>query len=150
MEERIMNICGIRKKTILCRIKDYKNKYFNVIMKGINKDEEDIIDKFINNEYTTVDLDDIHISNSKHIYLYGEVNVKDKKDINIIYNFDLINHDIDNYIYSTFNYDKGTISINGPVVKRYPSRNCLDWFKFHHCLIGKPQRIIVYKNHFNL
>lgn len=90
---------------------------------------------------------DGYVVSAKDIYLYGEVDFNNDDDVNNIKRFNLINTDINacNWIYSNFNFEKGCFTIIDGVVKGSPTWNALRWFMYNYVLIGKPQRIIVYK-----
>lgn len=115
-------------------------------MEAITEEQETSIDKskiyygdirYVRNDGTMIQ--------AKNIYLYGEVDFNNKDDISNIERFNLIDED-GGIIYSNFNYDKGHfITIDG-IAKSFPTWNPVLWFKYCHCLIGKPARIIVYKN----
>jgi hypothetical protein len=47
-------------------------------------------------------------------------------------------------IHSNFNYQEGYALVEG-IAKTYPTFDIIEWFKYNHCLIGKPARIIIYK-----
>lgn len=90
---------------------------------------------------------DEYVIPAKDIYLYGEVDFDNNDDVNNIERFNLINSDINacNWIYSNFNFKKGCFTTIDGVVKGYPTWNALKWFMYNYVLLGKPQRIIVYK-----
>ena len=47
---------------------------------------------------------------------------------------------------SNFDYNTGYVySNNEDIFKTHDTWNKIDWFKFNHCLIGKPERIIIYR-----
>lgn len=133
----IINLLGIRKLTPIChfeKITDF------AVMRPISEEDEKNIDKGL--RYNTgkeyIDKD--------RIYMYGEIDFNNKKDIELIKNKKLLSPEImSNFIYNTFDYVTGTAT---PIDNKYKFTieiNPINWFKYHHCLIGKPKRIIVYK-----
>lgn len=125
-----------------------KGKPSIVIMEAITEEEEQRIDKSPKyyGEIRHVRSDN-YIIPAKNIYLYGEVDFNNQDDVNNIKRFNLINMDLDacNWIYSNFNFDKGYFTVIDGVAKGTPTWNALRWFMYNYVLIGKPQRIIVYK-----
>ena len=116
-----------------------------VIMEAITKEEEARIDKskqyFGSIRHTK---ENGQIIDGKDIYVYGEINFNNEEDCNILNRFHLLNSD-NSFIYSNFNYDKGTVILKENKVKWYQTIDNIKWLKFNHCLIGKPKRIIIYK-----
>lgn len=90
---------------------------------------------------------DSYIIPAKDIYLYGEVDFNNDDDIDNIERFNLINMDLNacNWIYSNFNFKEGYFTTIDGIAKGYPTWNALKWFMYKYVLLGKPQRIIVYK-----
>lgn len=128
---------------MLCRIDGLKGK-FNVFIESITKEQEERIDKSElykgNKEYIRADGT---IINGNSIYMYGEVDLSNDDDLDIIEKFNLV--DDNSIIYSNFNYDKGIATTVDYKIKTYNTWNPIKWFTYCHCLIGKPKRIIVYK-----
>ena len=82
---------------------------------------------------------------AKDIYLYGEVDFNNDDDLDLIEKFNLVDEN-GNWIYSNFDYEKGDFTTINGIPKGYPTWNPINRFKYCHVLIGKPQRIIVYKH----
>lgn len=144
MKEKVVNLIGIRPNIILCRTEFIKGRINTIYMEPITEEQELRIDKsakyFGSIRYERPDGE---IIDSKHIYVYGEINFDDDNDIRQIKRMKFINEN-GNYVHSNFDYEKGQfITVDGKV-KTYPTWNPLIWFKYCHCIIGKPQRIIVY------
>lgn len=131
-----LNLFGIKKRAILCRIENY-NAYF-VVVKAITKEDEALLDE---NGY--INIDGTNIS-KKDIYCYGEINLSSQDDIEYIRKFNLIDTNNGGNIHSNFDYEKGIVTYE-EVIKTYPTFNVIEWFKYNYCLIGKPDRIIIYK-----
>lgn len=125
-----------------------KGKSFIVIMEPITEKEEEHIDKSSKyyGEIRHVKNDNTIIS-AKDIYLYGEVDFNKEDDLSNIERFNLIDNDIEarNLIYANFDFDKGSFTTINGVAKAYPTWNPILWFMYNYVLIGKPERIIVYR-----
>lgn len=115
-------------------------------MEAITEEQEHRIDRSAN-YYGAIQFErkDGIIVAAKDIYLYGEINFNNDDDIELIKRFKLINED-GNYIHSNFDYEKGNFTTIDGIAKTYPTWDLINWFKYCHVLIGKPQRIIVYKH----
>lgn len=141
-----MSIVGTRPEGMtLCRSNDNKI-LFTVIMEPITAEEEIRIDK--SSKYfgsVRYERKDGVIINQKDIYMYGEINLDSDDDLDIIERFNLVD-ERGNWIYSNFDYDAGTVTSIDRKFKQYQTWNPIDWFAYCHCLIGKPERIIVYKS----
>ena len=123
---------------MICRIKGRRNKTDFIIMKPISDKEENYINK--HNRYFIEDKSK-HVNN---ILLYGEVDFNNQEDISLINKFNFIEEN-GNIIYSNFNFDNGTITTIDNLIKMYQTFNNILWFKFCYCLIGKPNKIVIYK-----
>lgn len=135
---KTLNLNGIRKRTILCTIKGIKDKDV-VLLQPIDEEQEKEID---DKECITIDG---NLISRKQIYFYGEVNVYSDDDLDIIDKCNLLNQeDSGNTIYSGFNYETGVIKYDDRP-KTYPTWDAVLWFKYNHCLIGKPKRCICYR-----
>ena len=136
MKKVILN--GIRKRAILYHTDGYNVNKRVVVMIPITDEQEKYIDK-----HESIELDGIII---REIYCYGNINVDNEDDANAIKNFDLINKgENDNYIYSNIDFEKGYALYDGPIPKMYPTSNIINWFKYNHLLIGKPDKILIYR-----
>lgn len=140
---------GIRPNgVILYRSEFIKGKSFIVMMESITEKEEERIDKSSKyyGEIRHV-KDDGTIISAKDIYLYGEVDFNKEDDLLNIERFNLIDNNIEarNLIYANFNFDKGSFKTVNGVAKTYPTWNPILWFMYNYVLIGKPERIIVYR-----
>ena len=137
------DIMGIRSKVILNR---YRNEY--LIMEAIAEEQEKEID-------VRGDVDEIYYITdnnvkigAKNIFLYGEINLDSVADINLLKNTDIITQEVNGAanIPSNFDYDEGVVySDEDKQFKFHDTWNKVDWFKFNHCLLGKPNRIIIYR-----
>ena len=129
---------------ILCKRKERTVSYI-VYIKGITEKEEHTIDankaKYKVCNYTT---DDGKSVSGDDIYMYGEVNLNNKEDLELIDRFNLVSED-GVWAYANFDYEKGTVTTKDGVLQIKQIYDCLEWFKYCYCLIGKPERIIVYR-----
>lgn len=135
---KIVNLLGIRNKATLCRIKQMGNLVYTVL-RPITKEQEEEID-----EKEEINFDGT-IINKDNIYCYGQFDINNKEDINYIKKFNIINLDDNNPIYTNYDFNKGIVSVEGNVIKTSECYNPIEWFKYKYLLIGKPERIIVYK-----
>lgn len=143
MKTRKYNILGTRKRTILCR-SNVTNYRGDVIMEPITEEIEINIDN--SKELygrTCYKKDDIVIDNN-FIYMYGTIDFNNEEDINIIKRYNFID-DNGGYIPKGFNFNDGTVTVINNNKIDAITFNPVEWFKYHYCLLGKPERIIVYK-----
>ena len=139
-----INIMGIRSSVILNRTgSDY------LIMEELTKAEEDKMDAAAEFDQEVVYVKDGKIRiPSRDIFLYGQININDKNDIELIKNTQLCTSEVNmaSNIPSRFDYETGYVySEHNGIFKCHDTWNNLDWFKFNYCLIGKPDRIIIYR-----
>lgn len=130
---------------MLCRTDNIRGGY-PIFMEAISEEEEKKLNKDKeendNISYTTKDGYEIENNN---IIMFGELDLNKPKDIEIIEKYNLIN-DNGAHIHAKFNYDKGYFSLFNSGAGWYTTWNPLLWFKYCHCIIGKPKHIIVYKH----
>lgn len=126
---------------MLCRIKGLSGS-FVVYMQAINEDQEKELDK---HEATSIMIDSNTILpvNKEVIYCYGEVDPNNKEDAAAIERFNLIDSN-GNSIHCSFNYDLGNATYTDRP-KFFTTTNPLLYWKYAYTMIGKPERIIVYK-----
>ena len=137
---KVINLLGIRKKAILCRIKTLGN-FIYTVMRPITEEQEKELD-----DMEKITIDGITIDKD-NIYCYGQFDVNNEEDLNYIKKFNIINLEADNAVHSNINYEDGTVAIEGNIAKTYSCYDVVKWFKYQYLLIGKPNRIIVYKCH---
>lgn len=144
--EKIINYFGIRKRITLSRINSYgivKNTFMEAITDDKLKEIQEAIDS--NDSKTIIKLsDDIEIT-SGNIVLYGDININNKEDIKFIQQYKLLHLDDVNFIPVGFDYKKGTASTIDGVIKTCPTFDSVKWFMYNYCLIGKPEKIVIYK-----
>lgn len=143
MNEKVINLLNLKPIVTLCRIRDVKTNIY-IQMEPIDEQQELRIDKS-KNYYGSIRYEkDGIIIPAENIYLYGEVDLTNQDDREIIEHFDLIDKD-GATIYSNFDYENGTFKTIDGIAKRYTTFNPILWFSYCHVLIGKPKRVIVYK-----
>lgn len=139
-----INIMGIRSKAILNRT---SNSY--LVMQSITEEEELAIDNAMDSDdIVRFVLEEKYIIPTRDIFLYGQVDITKDSDCSIVKNAKIITEEINNAanIPSNFDYETGDVySDENGIFKCHDTWNKLDWFKFNHLLIGKPERIIIYK-----
>ena len=139
-----INIMGIRSKVIL-------NKTFSdyLVMQSINEEEENAINNAMDSEdVIKFVLEGKYVIPIRDIFLYGHVDITNKEDIQIIKNSKIITEEINNAanIPSKFSYKSGNVySDKEGIFKCHDTWDKIKWFKFNHLLLGKPERIIIYK-----
>lgn len=105
-------------------------------MIGITEEQEKKIDRMSKN----------------NIFFYGDIDINKKEDLDIIRNYNFYFKDNKGMLYTNFNYEDGSFKLvsnfNGkdyePIVKWGPCTSAIEWFKFAHCLLGKPNKVVVY------
>ena len=144
--EKTINLLGIRERIVLCHSNAIRGKSIPIYMEAISEEEEKRIDnskKYYDN--IRWKRPDGSVVDAKDIYLYGEVNIDNEEDIDYIIKYNLID-DNNNWMYSNFDYDSGTCTTINRRCKSYPTWDAFTWFLYNYVLIGKPKRIIIYKN----
>lgn len=131
-----VNLLGIRKKVILCRTNGIGEPTFTV-MYPLTAEQEKQLDKY---ENTTINEKRI---TRKSIYIYGEVNLDNKSDLDAIKKLNISNAEGNN-IHSNFNYEKGVATYEDNVKFRL-TWDAIEWFKYNYCMLGKPERIVIYE-----
>jgi len=140
-----VNLLGIRPNGVVLYHTEIIKRRSYVVMEAITEQQENRIDKSkIYYGDIVYKRKDGVIVQGRDIYLYGEVDFNNPEDISNIERFNLINED-NNFIFSNFNYDKGTYTTIDGKPKRFITYDPLLWFKYNYCLLGKPARVIVYK-----
>lgn len=136
METKTINLLGIRNKAILAHFNEGRFAEC-VVMEALTPEGEKHID---NTE--TFNVHNATTISKKDIYFYGDIDLNSRYDVNLIINKKLINED--SVIRSDFDYEKGCHYIYDRL-KQSITNDPLLWFKYNYCLIGKPDKIVVYK-----
>lgn len=147
--EKTRNLFNTQKQVMLSH--SDKRDYI-VFMEAIDKETEQKLDKAMNihGSFTFVNIQGKKIPSS-FVYLYGSVDLNNKNDIEYLkrYNKAILNpYDINNWYYTSFNYETGEITYNenrGSWLGVNFIADFIKWFKFKYCILGKPQNIIIYK-----
>lgn len=144
MNEKVISVLGTLKRVVLCHSNNYGRKLYTV-MESLSKEDEDNIEELI--------------AHKRHIYFknafggivdetailtYGEINITKQNDLNAIKDLNLINQDFGNWVPSSFNYNNATVKTEEGVVKEYTTFDPVLNFKYCHCRLGKPKRVIIY------
>lgn len=151
MKERIINLLGLRgDKLLVCHMDCISRNRVPVIMETITEEQETRIDNSAK-YYGAIQFErkDGKIVASKDIYVYGEINFNNDEDLNLIEKFNLVD-EIGGWVYSNFNYKQGNFKTIDGLAKGRFTYNPVLWFKFCHVLIGKPERIIVYRSRYGI
>lgn len=147
--QKVRCLFNTRKKVVLSHS---DSGGYRVCMEAITEEAERKIDKqndtLLSFSYKT--LSNRVITNST-TYLYGEINLNDKKDIDYLLKFKhaILNpYDYHNWYYTSFDFKTGEITYNDDH-RAFLGINFLTdtvaWFKFKYCILGKPKRVIIYK-----
>lgn len=141
------NIMGIRSSVILNR---YLTNY--LMLEELSEEDERFIDETAETSDEMYFLKKIGKNTFKiparDIFLYGEIDVNNKSDLQLLQKTDIITQEVNQaaYIPSNFDYETGNVFADkDDIYKTHDTWNKIDWFKFNHCLIGKPKRIIIYR-----
>lgn len=144
MIEKVYNLLGLRKTTILflSRIGDKISS--ETIMRELTPELEEQCE---DDNLSYVHLNDKVSINKNNIIVFGELDLNDPNDIESIKEYCYIPEDYDAHILSNFNYKDGTYTTIDGIAKSYITYNPVLWFKYNHCLIGKPKKILIYKKY---
>lgn len=141
--EKTINLLGIRKRVILCHIKERIDQV--VVMVGITKEQEDTLEQTERLVLEDEPFNGIEISR-KSVICYGEIDIDNEEDVKCIIKFDLLGHgETDNTVYSNIDFEKGTVSFEPPYPKDYQTQDPILWYRYNHLLIGKPERVLIFK-----
>ena len=136
---------GLRKKVVLSRFNN-GGKRESIIMEAITEKEEKRIDN--SPKYFSElrhELKNGHVIEGNNIYCYGQIDFTNEDDLALIKRLDITYEGGNNWVESTFDYTTGTFqSVNG-VAKGSVTYDPVLWAKYNHVLLGKPERIIIYK-----
>lgn len=141
---KILKLLGTRKRTVLGRSDTQV-----VVMESLTNEEVKEMEKQQKDKGTASYKNGKNIIPSYDVFLFGKINFTDKRDIKLIKRFEGRIWDImspEHFIKSNFNYNKGIVySDNKNEFKGYTCTNIIDWIKYNHVIIGKPENIIIYK-----
>jgi len=111
-------------------------------MRAITQKEEDRLDKY---------------SDKSAIYFYGDLDFNKASDIDSIKRYGLVETNNRGLIYSNFNYEEGLFGLVDnyemgkleKVIKWGPCNDPVAWLKYNHCLLGKPDKVMVYNDNYH-
>lgn len=131
-----MNYITNLKRTPLCRFKDAMRGDTVVLLEPLTIEDETIIDE------TEVYQSNCSVNiPKKDIYFYGEVDPTCIVDQDIIARKHLVDDNVaQSWVPTNFDYKTGFGDKQGA-----PTNDSVKWFKYCHCRIGKPKRVIAYK-----
>lgn len=144
--KQVINILGRRKSQILSRFNE-GSRFPCIILEGINEDLENKIDAIV--KYGgSVKLSTGKIITKNDVYVYGDINLNSKADVQYLSKFRKIilnSYTMNAFIPTSFDYKHGTYTAEDGVALGSPFQaDFLKWFKYNYCLIGKPNKIIIY------
>lgn len=139
------NILGTKNQVVLAR-----SNTKLTIMEPISEEQEIALDK-MKDETGSCEFNTMynHRIPGSDILAYGTIDINSEGDITFLQGKNIINMEIDAPMaaiyYTGFNYDKGVIESNEEGVFKWTHTwDKIEWFKYNHCLLGKPTRIIIY------
>ena len=139
-----INIMGIRSKAIMNRTHE---NY--LVMQAITEEEELAIDNAMDTEDTIrFVLEGKYVIPGRDIFLYGHVDINNPDDLEVIKNSKIVTEEINEAanVPSNFNYETGDVySDQEGIFRCHDTWDKVKWFKFNHLLIGKHERIIIYR-----
>lgn len=144
MNEKVISVLGTLKRVVLCHSNNYGRKLYTV-MESLSKEDEDNIEELIaHKRHIYFKNAFCGIVDETAILTYGEINITKQNDLNTIKDLNLINQDFGNWVPSSFNYNNATVKTEEGVVKEYTTFDPVLNFKYCHCRLGKPKRVIIY------
>lgn len=144
MPKKEVSILGVYKKTILCHTNNFGTDEV-IVMEPITQEQENEIDNsFAKHGEIRFIRQNGQILHKENIKLYGDVDLSSKEDLAAIEKFQFIDENWRSFVYSNFDYDKGVVELVNGKFKYYPTKDPILWFKYNHCLIGKPNKVIIY------
>ena len=144
MNEKVISVLGTLKRIVLCHSSSCGKKTFT-IMESLSKEDEDNIEELIENKRHIYFKNSVGgIVDEDDILTYGEIDLNKESDLNTIMSLKLINQAYGVWIPSSFDYETATIKSVDAIVKQYPTFNPILNFKYCHCRLGKPKRVIIY------
>ena len=143
------NLFNTAKQVLLSRS---DKRDYGVFMEIISEKTEQELDRQMNltSNFKYVNIHGKTIPSSS-VYLYGEVDLNNKKDIDYLKRFKsaiLNTYDYGNWYYTSFDYETGEITYDENKQAWLGTNFVIDflqWFKYHYCILGKPKRVIIYK-----
>lgn len=144
MNEKVISVLGTLKRVVLCHSNNCGRKLYTV-MESLSKEDEDNIEELIANRRHIYFKNAFGgIVDETSILTYGEINITKQNDLNTIRDLKLVNQDFGSWIPSSFNYNDAIVKTEEGIVKEYTTFDPILNFKYCHCRLGKPKRVIIY------
>lgn len=134
---------GLREKVILVHSKDQVGGHA-VSMNALTKEEELYLDRY----------------DQRNVYFYGDVDLTKEEDLRVLKDYNFVSQHGNSWLNSHFNYEDGNFRLeqraisNNPehayeyVIVEGPTHDPIAWFKYQYTLLGKPPKVVVYKDDF--
>lgn len=150
-----INICGTRQIACL-----YRSDNSRTFMVAINDNDEKVLKRIKDAEDGVFSVSvTCGINNNEvkytipknNILLYGEVDMDSDDDLDVffMYKNKLMNDDVmgrKNIVPTSLDYDSGLVSVEArEVIRTADTWDLETWLKYNHCLIGKPNKILIYE-----
>lgn len=136
---KTMNILGSRSYTILYRTETSSISKYRVMLPITEKQEEELDKK----KMLTLNAD--FTINGDKVLTYGEHEVDKKEGRNYLRNINICSLDSENFVYTNIDYKTGQVysDENGKFLQS-PTWDNIVWFMYNLCLLGNPQRIVIF------
>ena len=136
-------IMGIRSSVVLNK---FKSDY--LVMEPLTEEQENQIDISGEVEDEMYFIKDGHRISAKDIFLYGQIDINNQDDLLLLKEYPIITPEINGAanIPSNYDYETGYVySDKDDIFKCHDTWDKINWFKFNHLLLGKPERVIIYR-----
>lgn len=146
------SLLKIRTIAVLSRIDNGIKENHIILMHKITEEDEHNIDRSLKENVSKMPIfykDNHIICQGREILAYGDININNKDDYETIKELNICNPSLfpsSNWMPSNFDYNKGTCTTEDDgILKWFSTWDNIKWFKYNHCLIGKPKKVIIYK-----
>lgn len=135
-----MNYIGNLKRMILCPI----NRENSYVLESINDEQEKELDD--NGGFIFI-KGAINVKIGKQdIRFYGNVDINNKDDVEALKKHNLVDTNlIHSWMPAEFDYETGTGKVENRIPKIAPTIDPVRWFKYVHCRLGKPEKVVAYR-----
>lgn len=144
MNVQEISVLGTLKRICLCHFNNAGKKVYTVMEALSKQDEENIEELIAHKRHIYFKNVFGQIIDETAILTYGEIDLNKDSDIQTIKDLKLFNKECGNWVPSSFNYKTATVKAKNNIVKEYTTYNSLLNFKYCHCRLGKPKRVIIY------
>lgn len=146
MIEKEYNLLGLRKTTTLFLFRYANGKINKIItLRPLSENEEKQCE---DDSKLYIELDNGICIKKDRIILYGDIDIKNQNDLNSIAYYCYIPEDYNAILHAHFDYDKGSFTTKDGIAKDTITYDPILWFKYNHCLIGKPKKVLIYKTYY--